>query len=123
MVKLYAQAVGVSVVLIGVLGLLLGEKSLLGVLNIDIFEDFVHLVTGGALAYVGFAKVPERTAVAVVGAIGVAYLVIGVVGFFAEDLFGLVPSGYTVVDNVIHLVLGALGVMAVSAARRPATTA
>lgn len=123
MAKLYAQAVGISVVLIGVLGLLLGEKSLLDVLNIDIFEDFVHLITGGALAYVGFGKVSERTATGIVGAIGVAYLVIGVVGFVEEDLFGLVPSGYTVVDNVIHLALGALGVMAVLASRRPAATA
>jgi len=55
MVRLYAKVVGVSVILIGVVGLLLGDKSLLGVLNIDLAEDGIHLLTGGLLAYAGFA--------------------------------------------------------------------
>ena len=39
MVRLYAKVVGVTVILIGVVGLLLGDKSLFGVLNIDLAED------------------------------------------------------------------------------------
>lgn len=124
MAKLYAQAVGVSVLLLGVLGLVVArDGQLFEVVNIDTVEDIIHLVTGGALAYVGFAKVDERMAANVVGAIGVTYLLVGVIGFFEEDLFGLLPSGYTAVDNIIHLALGALGVAAVLASRRPATTA
>lgn len=43
--------------------------------------------------------------------IGVIYLLVGVLGFVAPGLFGLLPAhGYIVVDNVIHLVLGILGV-------------
>jgi len=42
--RLYAKVVGVTIVLIGIGGVLLGEKSLFGVLNIDIAEDAVHLV-------------------------------------------------------------------------------
>lgn len=43
--------------------------------------------------------------------IGVIYLLVGVLGFVAPGLFGLLPAhGYSVVDNVIHLVLGILGV-------------
>lgn len=56
MVRAYAGIVGVSLILIGVVGLVLGERSLLGVLNIDILEDVTHLVTGGLLAYVGFGQ-------------------------------------------------------------------
>ncbi len=41
--RLYAKVVGVSIVLLGIVGVLLGEKSLFGVLNIDIGEDVVHL--------------------------------------------------------------------------------
>ena len=56
MVRQYAQVVGVVIIVIGVVGLLLGDQLLLGLLNIDIAEDIVHLVTGGLMAYVGFAR-------------------------------------------------------------------
>ena len=52
--RTYAKVAGVLIVLIGVGGLVLGEKSLLNVLNIDIAEDIVHLLTGGLMAAVGF---------------------------------------------------------------------
>ncbi len=111
MVRLYAKVVGVSVILIGVVGLLLGDKSLLGVLNIDLAEDGIHLLTGGLLAYAGFAVRSLKVVRAIVGGIGVAYLVVGVVAFAKPMFFGLIPSGYEVVlDNLIHLTLGVLGI-------------
>jgi len=45
MVRLYAKIVGLSVVLIGVVGLLVGNDSILGVLNVDRAEDGIHLLT------------------------------------------------------------------------------
>ncbi len=75
MVRLYAKVVGVTVILIGVVGLLLGDKSLLGVLNFDLAEDGIHLLTGGLLAYAGFAAKDLKVVRAIVGGIGVAYLV------------------------------------------------
>jgi Domain of unknown function (DUF4383) len=59
-VRIYAQAVGVVLLLLGVLGLLLGERALLGIVNIDIVENIVHLITGGILAYVGCRVRPAR---------------------------------------------------------------
>ncbi len=110
-VRLYAKVVGASVILIGLVGLVLGEKSLFGVLNIDIAEDVIHLLTGGLLLYAGFAR-DLRVTRAIVGGIGIAYLVIGLVSFAEPMLFGLVPSGYEVVlDNLIHLTLGVLGIV------------
>ncbi len=107
--RLYAKVVGVTIVLIGVGGVLLGEKSLLGVLNIDIAEDVVHLVTGGLMAGVGF-RGSDRAVRSVVGGLGVVYLLVGVLGIFVPDLFGLLPHEYkTVLDNLIHLSLGVLG--------------
>lgn len=50
MVRLYAKGVRVSVILIGIVGLLLGHKSLLGVLNIDLAEDGIHLLAVVAAA-------------------------------------------------------------------------
>ncbi len=110
-VRLYAKVVGASVILIGLVGLVLGDGSLFGVLNIDIAEDIIHLLTGGLLLYAGFAR-DLRITRALVGGIGIAYLVIGLVSFARPMLFGLIPSGYEVVlDNLIHLTLGVLGII------------
>jgi len=49
-VRTYAQVVGVVLLLLGVLGLLLGDGLLLGLVNIDIVEDIIHLITGGLFA-------------------------------------------------------------------------
>ncbi|HXI18088.1 MAG TPA: DUF4383 domain-containing protein [Chloroflexota bacterium] len=54
MIRRYAQYMGIAIVLIGVMGLIFGNQSLLGLLNIDIVEDVIHLVTGSLMAYVGF---------------------------------------------------------------------
>ena len=108
--RTYAKVVGVVIVLIGIGGLVLGEKSLLGVLNIDIAEDVVHLVSGGLMAFVGF-RGSESAVRLVVGGLGVVYLLVGVLGFIVPDLFGLLPHEYkTVFDNLIHLTLGVLGI-------------
>lgn len=110
MTRTYAQFAGVAIVLIGIVGLLLGDRSLGGVLNIDLAEDIIHLVTGGLLAYVGFARPDRGLLRGVVGGLGVVYLLVGILGFVAPTLFGLLPSGYSVVDNLIHLTLGVLGI-------------
>lgn len=94
--------------MIGILGLLLGERLLLGILNIDVVEDIVHVLTGGILAYVGFGRLDAGTARSVVGALGVVYLLVGILGFIVPMLFGLIPHGYTIFDNLLHLVLGVL---------------
>jgi len=108
--RLYAKVVGVTIVLIGIGGVLLGEKSLFGVLNIDIAEDAIHLVTGGLMAAVGF-RGSDSAVRSVVGGLGVVYLLVGVLGFVVPDVFGLLPHEYkTVLDNLIHLSLGALGI-------------
>lgn len=109
--RLYAKVVGVVIVLIGLGGLALGEQSLFGVLNIDIAEDVIHLVTGGLMAAVGF-RGSDSAVRMVVGGLGVVYLLVGVLGFFVPDLFGLLPHEYeTVFDNLIHLTLGVLGIV------------
>jgi hypothetical protein len=61
---------------------------------------------------VGFGVRDINVVRTVVGVIGVIYLLVGVLGFVAPGLFGLLPAhGYSVVDNLIHLVLGVLGIV------------
>jgi hypothetical protein len=107
-IKRFAQILGVVLVLVGVVGLVLGDKVWLGILNIDIVEDIVHLATGGLLAYVGFSGMDLSAARSVVLALGVVYLLVGILGFFVPTMFGLIPDGYTVFDNLLHLALGGL---------------
>jgi hypothetical protein len=109
-VRTYAQILGVVLILVGIVGLVLGDQVFLGILNIDILEDIVHLLTGGLLVYVGFGRVDAGLARTLVGALGVIYLVVGILGFIVPMMFGLIPSGYTVFDNLLHLALGGLSI-------------
>ena len=119
----YARIVGPTVVVIGIVGLILGDQSLLDVLNIDIAEDIIHLVTGGLLTYVGFAKTEGSVVRAVVGGLGVVYLLVGLVSFAEPNPLGLFPSEYSTLDNLIHLALGVLGIGAALLSGGKATTA
>ena len=38
------------------------------------------------------------------------YLVVGVLGFVVPMMFGLIPHGYTLFDNLLHLALGVLSI-------------
>ena len=122
MVRGYALGMGLVIVLLGIGGLVQGEQPLFGVLNIDFVEDLVHLLTGGLMAYVGFTQRDPEPVRLVVGAVGVVYVLVGVLGFVVPTLFGLLPHGYSVFDNVIHLVLGVLGLLVARSGRRPTIT-
>ena len=110
--RLYARVVGPTVILIGIVGLLLGNRPIGGALNIDLMEDAIHLSTGALLTVLGFSRVDDRVVRSAVGALGVVYLAVGVISFFVPDLFGLIPHEYSGLDNAIHLALGVLGIAA-----------
>ena len=44
--KRFAQILGVVLILVGLVGLVLGDRVWLGILNVDLAEDIVHLATG-----------------------------------------------------------------------------
>ena len=122
-VRRYAQILGVVLLLVGVVGLVLGDRVWLGILNVDILEDIVHLITGGLLAYLGFGRADLALARNLVLALGVIYLVVGILGFVVPEMFGLIPHGYTVFDDLLHLALGVLSIAVALFARgeAPAT--
>jgi hypothetical protein len=111
--RLYAKIVGGVLLLVGIVGVIAGdpEEGLFGLFNIDIVEDIIHLATGGLLAYVGFAGTNSAVKT-VVAALGVVYLLVGVLGFVAPEMFGLIPHEYSLADNILHLTLGALALFA-----------
>lgn len=110
--RLFARVFGVVLLLVGILGLVLGDKLLFGILNIDLVEDLIHVASGLLLLYVGFAANAPVAKALVVG-LGVVYLIVTLLGFFAPGFIEkLNPSGYTVVDNLIHLLVGTLAIVA-----------
>ena len=119
--KRFAQILGVVLILVGLVGLVLGDRVWLGILNVDIVEDIVHLATGGLLAYVGFSGMDLATARSVVLALGIIYLVVGILGFVVPMMFGLIPHGYTIFDDLLHLALGVLSLAVALSAPRGTT--
>lgn len=39
------------------------------------------------------------------------YLLVGILGFVLPTLLGLIPSSYTIFDNLLHLALGVLSLV------------
>lgn len=74
------------------------------------------------MAYVGFAQRDNALARMVVGVLGAIYLLVFLLGLFSPTLFGIVPHGYTWLDNAIHLGLGVLGLIVAYALPRNDTT-
>ena len=88
MVKRFAQILGVVLILVGLVGLVLGDRVWLGILNVDIVEDIVHLATGGLLAYVGFSQMDLSAARSVVLVLGVVYLLVASLGSLCPRCWG-----------------------------------
>lgn len=108
----FSKWLGFLTILLGVGGLMLGEESIGGLLNIELVEDLIHIITGAILLYAGFS---DNTQVArkILGTLGVIYLLVAIIGMtISPNLFGLLPNhGYSVVDNVIHLALGIIFIL------------
>jgi hypothetical protein len=51
------------------------------------------------------------------GVLGTIYLIIGLSSFVAPGLFGFLDHGYSVVDNLIHVSLGIIGLVAYKVSR------
>jgi hypothetical protein len=127
--QLYAGAIGAGLALVGILGFFacaaFGSPSrvedLFGLLAVNGWLDVVHLVTGlAALACAGRA----RAARSGTGALAVLYLALGIWGFAlgsGEAILGIVPVNTA--DDVLHVALGALALVAWLASHEPAPTA
>src|SRR5215203_4109018 len=103
-VQRYAQILGVVLILVGIVGLLVGDRVWLGILNVDIFEDIVHLITGGILAYVGFGRADLELARNVIGGLGVIYLLVGNLCFILCLIFWIFGY-YLIIYKITYFII------------------
>jgi hypothetical protein len=114
--RLYATLIGAVLVIGGIVGFFYSASfgspgevdEALGLLSVNGWHNVVHIVTGAlGLLVAGFAA--RRYALW----LGIAYLGIALWGFVlgsGEAILGFFPVNTD--DNVLHLVLGLLGVLA-----------
>lgn len=125
----YALLVGASLVLGGIVGFFYSDafgtpgmtKDALGVLSVNGWLNVFHLVTGA----LGLLCAPRRArARAYALGLGVVYLALSIWGFAlgsGSTLLSIIPVNTE--DNVLHLVLGLLGMAAALAAHERTPTA
>lgn len=125
--SLYAGLIGAVLLVAGIIGFFYSAAfgtpgnvdAVLGILDVNGWHNLVH-VASGALGLLAFASGPaaSRTYALAFGAI---YLVVAIWGFIigsGESILTLIPVNTE--DNILHLILGVLGLGAY-AASDPAT--
>lgn len=125
MARLYAQLCTAVFLLIGVGGLFAGNAgppALYGggnvgslILHLTWARDVLDIALLGGFAYAGFVA-PRHAGRLVVGGIGVALFILGVVGFMAGDDAAATRSylglHFTTALNVLDVVVGVFGILA-----------
>ena len=122
--RLYATLVGGLLVIAGIVGFFYSAsfggpgdvREALGIFSVNAWQNVLHVLTGAiGLLLAGFAA--RRYALW----LGLLYLVLAVWGFAngsGEPILGFLPVDAA--DNLLHLVLGLLGVAAALATPKPA---
>jgi hypothetical protein len=124
MAKAYALMLGILIGSHALIGWFIEGYLMIGLFNVDIFNDIVYTVCAAALLLVGATPAPVKAIQAVLLAVGVVFVLLGIGSMADEHLSGLLPTGTTVLDHLLLLSTGAgallLGVL--PQARKPLTT-
>jgi hypothetical protein len=121
--RLYATVVGAVLTIAGIIGFFYSSSfgspgtvdEVFGILDVNGWHNVVHLVTGLlGLAAAGYAARTYSLA------LGLVYVVVAIWGFIigsGDSILGVVPINTE--DDVLHLVLGVLGLAAGAASPAP----
>ena len=125
--SLYAGLIGAVLLVAGIIGFFYSSAfgspgevdAVLGILDVNGWHNLVHIASG-VLGLLAFASGPaaSRTYALAFGAI---YILVAIWGFIigsGESILGIIPVNTE--DNILHLILGVLGIGAY-AASDPAT--
>jgi hypothetical protein len=124
MAKAYAVMLGILIGSHAFVGWFIEGSRMLGVLNVDIFNDIVYTVCAVALLVVGSTDTPVKVIQSVLVVVGLVFVLIGALSVMDERLGGLLPSGTTIIDHLLLLGTGGAAlILGVSPwARKPLTT-
>jgi uncharacterized protein (UPF0333 family) len=118
--QLYALLVGGVLVVAGIIGFFYESEftsdesvrdAVFGILDVNGWHNLVHIATG-ALGLAAFAAGAYAARTYAIG-LGVVYLVVAIWGFIVGDgdsILSIVPVNTE--DNVLHLILGLVGLAA-----------
>src|ERR671935_276569 len=126
--RLYAGLVGATLVIAGIIGFFYSASfgspgdvdAVFGILDVNGWHNVVHILTGvlGLLAFGAGAYAARQYALA----LGVVYIVVAIWGFIVgdgESILSIIPVNTE--DNVLHVVLGVVGLLAGLASGAPRT--
>ena len=115
--SLYAGLIGAVLLLAGILGFFYSASfgdpgevdAVLGILDVNAWHNIIHLLSGalGLLAFRAGAQASRTYALA----FGAVYIVVAIWGFIIgnhESILGFIPINTE--DNVLHAILGVLGI-------------
>ena len=114
----YARVFGIVLTLVGVLGMFTTTSQahaqpLLG-FDVNLTHNIVHLATGALGLVAGFALLSLARTYALV--LGIVYLVVAIWGFADADPLGLFVH-INPADNVLHVAIGVIGLVAATTTR------
>ena len=93
----------------GFVGLFIEGSHLLGILNVDLFVDVLYLLSAGVLLFAGTRQLPPAPIRATLAAFGGLFTLMGVLSIIDNELGGLTPTGFTIVDDFLFFGIGLSG--------------
>lgn len=120
--SLYAGLIGAVLLVAGIIGFFYSSAfgspgevdAVLGILDVNGWHNLVHIASG-VLGLLAFASGPAASRTYAL-AFGAVYIVVAIWGFVigsGESILGIVPVNTE--DNILHVILGVLGIGAYAA--------
>ncbi len=120
--SLYAGLIGAVLLVAGIIGFFYSSAfgspgevdAVLGILDVNSWHNLVHIASG-VLGLLAFASGPAASRTYAL-AFGAVYIVVAIWGFIigsGEAILGIIPINTE--DNILHVILGVLGIGAYAA--------
>lgn len=109
--KLYALMLAIVLGGHGLIGLFIEGEHLLAIFNVDIFIDWVYLLSAALLFFVALTDSSPGLLRGSLFLVGVVMLAIGGAGLLDNQVFGLMPLGLTLIDFFLFFGAGILSVI------------
>lgn len=101
--KMVAMIIGGVLLLVGLLGFF--NDPVLGIFDVSVMHNFVHLITGAVLLAAALMN-HGRNARTVNLVLGIVYLIVTLIGFIAPGVLEAMAIAINPADNWLHLALG-----------------